>query len=422
MINKFKFTILSCLGAALEYYDFIIYGMMASYLTEVFFASNHHNINFLKVFSVLAIGYLARPLGGLLFGLFSDIYGRKKSLLLVMSVMAVATISIGLLPSYAQAGALSPFLLTICRFMQGLSFGAEIPCITSLIKEQRHNEKIGKYLGWILSSTSLGALLASTTVFMISHFFTHKEIISWVWRVPFMFGAILSIIIFITRTTLPDDSLIHAQNYLMPVKHSNSVKLIKDLFKNHYKNLWIGVFITLFFSYLIIVTLYLPVYLNKQFGFTTQDFFSTMTIGILISGILAPIFGHLSDILPKVKLLRIIPMLFIIFLVIALRYMKSGTYVSLVFFIFGYEIFISMFAANCLTILPELFNTNIRATGIGVCYNLAYSIASLCPLLLSPILETDLHIIAMTIFSICIVFITIAASYNILFKKISYKS
>lgn len=106
MNNKVKFVILSSLGTTFEYYDFIIYGMMTSYLTEVFFPSNEINVTLLKTFSILAVGYLARPLGGCLFGILSDIYGRRYSLLLGMSIMALVTVCIGLLPSYSQIGPL----------------------------------------------------------------------------------------------------------------------------------------------------------------------------------------------------------------------------------------------------------------------------------------------------------------------------
>lgn len=410
MDNKFKFTVLSCLGTAFEYYDFIIYGMMASYITEVFFPGNDLNINLVKTFSVLAVGYLARPLGGCLFGLLSDIYGRRYSLLLGMLIMAIVTVFIGLLPSYTKVGLLSPILLIICRFAQGLSFGAEIPGVATLVKEYNQSKKIGKYFGWIISSTSIGALLASFIVFLINYFFSHAEIISWAWRLPFILGAFLALVVYMMRTTLPR-KLSFIDNEKNNTVHSSSIRLIKDLFKNYSINLLIGIFITLFFSCLITISLYLPIYLKQQFGFTTKAFFSVMTLGILLSAITAPIFGYLGDRYPRTKLLPIIAISFVIFLFCALHLMKPGKYSSLVLFIFGYEIFISAFSTNCLPILSELFPKNVRATGIGLCYNLAFSLAALCPIILSHVIEAHNHILIISILSGCIVLGTITASY-----------
>jgi MFS family permease len=403
---------LSCLGTALEYYDFIIYGMMASYLTEIFFPGDNVNINLVKTFSVLAVGYLARPLGGCLFGLLSDIYGRKSSLLLGMLLMAIMTVCIGLLPSYNKVGMLSTILLIICRFTQGLSFGAEIPSVTTLMKEYTQGKKIGKYFGWIISGTSLGALLASLMVFLINYIFSHAEIISWAWRIPFIMGAFLAFVVYTMRTTLPSTSkLIFMTTEQNNTVYRSSILLIKDLFKNHSINLFIGIFITLFFSYLITISLYLPIYLKQQFGFATKSFFSVMTIGILLSGITSPIFGYLGDRYVRTKLLQIISISFLVFLFYTLQMMKSGKYCSLVFFIFGYELFISAFSANCLPVLAELFPANIRATGIGLCYNLSFSLAALCPIILSHIIETNEHIFVISTLSSCIVLTTIIASY-----------
>lgn len=194
------------------------------------------------------------------------------------------------------------------------------------------------------------------------------------------------------------------------IKHNSSIFLIKDLFNNYLINLLIGTFITFFFSYLITTSLYLPIYLHQKFGFTPHIFFSVMTVGIIMSAIAAPFFGKLGDHYNRTKLLRIIPFFFLLFLFCALQFMKSKTLSSLLFFIFGYEFFIALFSTNCLPVLADLFPMNVRATGIGLCYNLSFSLAAVCPILLSQATKNDSHIFVISALSGCIVLITMIAS------------
>ncbi|HQW58231.1 MAG TPA: MFS transporter, partial [Gammaproteobacteria bacterium] len=195
-IKKNKAIFLSCLGAILEYYDFIIYGMMVIYLSEIFFPASNTDVAYLKTFSILSIGYIARPIGGYLFGLVADIYGRKKTLLMVMLVMAASTMMIGLLPTYEAIGIFSPILLTLARVLQGLSFGAEMPNMTTIIKENTKTGSSGKYFGIMMSSTAIGTLLASLVVAIITRQFLHDEIVAWVWRLPFLLGGTLALLVF----------------------------------------------------------------------------------------------------------------------------------------------------------------------------------------------------------------------------------
>src|SRR5581483_3582700 len=108
---------LSSLGAGLEYYDFIIYGMMAGHLSTLFFTSSDAGVSLIKAFGVFAVGYLARPFGGIVFGMLGDTFGRKKTFILVMMLMAIATCAIGLLPTYAKVGAIASCLLVFMRFV-----------------------------------------------------------------------------------------------------------------------------------------------------------------------------------------------------------------------------------------------------------------------------------------------------------------
>ncbi len=377
-----RIVLLSCLGSTLEYYDFVIYGMMIPYITSVFFVDNQPALASLKTFSVLAVGYFARPLGGYLFGMIADLYGRKRTFLIVMSVMATATCIMGLLPSYAEAGLWAPCLLVLARVLQGLSFGAEIPSVSTLIQEHSASKPVGHYFGWIISSTGLGALLAALIVFLMGRYFSEAQIAQGLWRVPFILGGVLAVVAFILRNRITEtpDFIDHQNTQIL---HRSAKTIIGSLFKTQPKGLIRGFCMTLFFSYLIIFAMYLPVYLKQYFGYSTQDVFSRMSIGMLLAAIGAPFFGYIGDRVDRIKGLKIITPLFLVFLYFSLKNLEAHRSYALEIFLFVYQLVISAYSTNLLAVLPTLFPLSVRSTGIGLCYNIAYSMASLIPLGLS---------------------------------------
>lgn len=410
MDRKNPIVFFSCLGAILEYYDFIIYGMMAIYISQVFFANTGNEVSYLKTFSILSIGYLARPLGGYLFGVLSDIYGRKRSLLFVMILMASATLMIGCAPTYAQVGIWAPLLLVLARILQGLSFGAEMPTLTTVIKEYYQNKSSGAYFGFIISSTSVGTVLASFVVYLISRFYSHEEIIDWAWRIPFLFGSILGLFVAIIRSRI-DETKAFLECKEQNKTYTSSSLIALDLFKNYKSKMLYSISITLTFSFLIALTLYVPVYLKQYFHFATQDVFSAQTKGILIAVIMSPIFGWFFDRFNRVSVLQILASSFILFLFCALQAFKLELPWALDFLMMGFQVFLSAYATNLLYILSNVFPLPIRATGIGICYNVAHGLASLSPLILESTVNASNHEFVLLGYSTVIVGITLFGSF-----------
>lgn len=404
-----KLVFLTCLGSTLEYYDFIIYGMMATYLSQIFFVSDNSTIAYLKTFSILSVGYLARPLGGYFFGMISDLYGRKKSLILGMSLMTSATVLMGMSPSYAQIGLWAPLILTFARVLQGLSFGAEIPSLITLIKEHHPQSNTGKLFGFIISSTNLGAVLASLMVYGITTLYSQEEILNWAWRIPFVASSILALVTLIIRNRIAEtpDFLTYKDNFAL---HKSSKAITKEVFKNHWRHLIYGVSVTSFFSYLIIMGLYLPVYLNEYFHLPKEAIFFNMILGIALTLFTSPIFGSLFDRMNRIKVLQWVSVFFLLFLILSLQLLKSGEPQALTFFLLGYQIFISAYATNLMRLLSDFFPLPVRATSIGICYNLAYALASLLPILLTTVIHANNKDVVMLICAAGIITISIWGS------------
>ncbi|WP_198587398.1 MFS transporter, partial [Brevibacterium epidermidis] len=148
-------------GHVIEWYDYGIYGFLAVYMGQLFFASENPTISLLSSFAVFALSFFIRPLGGLVFGPMADRIGRKQTLLIVLICMAGSTCLIGLLPTYATVGLAAPVLLVLLRCIQGFSAGGEIGTVTSFIAEYAGPGKRGHSTSWLMTTAVLGLLLGS---------------------------------------------------------------------------------------------------------------------------------------------------------------------------------------------------------------------------------------------------------------------
>lgn len=174
-------------AASIEYYDFFIYGLAAALVfPTVFFPQQGAGTGLLLSFATFGIGFLARPFGGLIFGHFGDVIGRKKTLVVALATMGIASTAIGLLPTYATVGVLAPILLTALRFLQGIAIGGQMGGVVLLAVEAAPPHRRG-YFG---SFSSLGApggvLLANITFLIVTATVTTETLMAWAWRLPFL--------------------------------------------------------------------------------------------------------------------------------------------------------------------------------------------------------------------------------------------
>ncbi len=366
-----KVTVFASLGSALEYFDFVIYGMLATYLSKLFFPSIDSSIRLFHIFSTFAIGYLVRPIGGFFFGVLADNIGRKKVLLIVMLIMAFATFFIGVLPTYQQIGALAAVSLTLLRICQGFSFGAELPGAITVVAEFSNTVKRGRNCAFVISSAGIGSIIASFILFLLTKFFTDSDILNWAWRIPFLLGGIFAIIGFFLRRMLEETP------YFMHSQRGNTIQILK----NHFSSIIFGSGAMLFPACLVIINLYLPAYFSEYFGFSHSKIYLAMTIGLIFCSIVLPISGYFSDIWGKKKIFLISMLLFMLLGNSLLKLCITTNH--LVCFMVIYQGFIALALSSYLPMLVELFPTYIRFTGVAICYNIGYFLAAIFPALFS---------------------------------------
>jgi MFS family permease len=186
-----RIIIASSAGTAFEWYDFFVYGALVTTIQKIFFAGINPTAGLIAALAVFATGFVFRPVGALIFGAIGDRLGRKGAFLATVSIMGGATFLIGLLPTYAQAGALGPTLLILLRILQGIALGGEYGGAAIYVAEHAPNDKRGAATGWIQSSASFGLLAALLVIVATRTAIGEEAFGQWGWRVPFLVSVAL---------------------------------------------------------------------------------------------------------------------------------------------------------------------------------------------------------------------------------------
>ncbi|MDF1655566.1 MAG: MFS transporter [Coxiellaceae bacterium] len=198
-----RLLLICSMGGVLEFYDFVVYALMAGYLAQLFFPSQNHLLSLMATFATFSLGYLVRPLGGIVFGHFGDRVGRKQSFTYSVLIMAISTLAIGLVPTYKTWGVAAPIVLTLLRICQGFSLGGEIPGALSYASESVPDRK-GVACAIIFSSLIAGLVLGSLVNAIITAWLPQQALSRWGWRLPFLLGGIFGFVSYILRCHLTE--------------------------------------------------------------------------------------------------------------------------------------------------------------------------------------------------------------------------
>ncbi|MBL8546572.1 MAG: MFS transporter [Hyphomonadaceae bacterium] len=181
----------SSLGTVFEWYDFYLYGSLATYISAHFFSNVNETTAFIFALAAFAAGFAVRPFGALVFGRIGDIVGRKNTFLVTMAIMGLSTFIVGFLPGYEQIGVAAPILLVLMRLLQGLALGGEYGGAATYVAEHAPNNKRGLYTSWIQTTATLGLFLSLIVIMATRTMMPAEDFAQWGWRVPFLASIIL---------------------------------------------------------------------------------------------------------------------------------------------------------------------------------------------------------------------------------------
>lgn len=382
--TEIKIVGLTALGGALEFYDFTIYALFAVYIKQHFFYNTNAFIGFMNTFAVFALGYLARPLGGIVFGHLGDKWGRKSAFSLAVFIMAVATLLIGCLPDYQSIGILAPILLTLLRLIQGFSVGGEIPGATLFVFEHAAAQKRGLFVGLVFMCITLGNTLGGLVGFLLTTVLSDEHMMAWGWRIPFILGFFLGIISFYIRKKLIETPVFMQMVAMNQVQQKPFLRLLKKYRINILKAFLLTAAISTITSFFI----YLPIYLSTAMKIEISYSYLINVFSFLSIALATAFWGMVSDYYNRRRLMAIGTGLLILFTIPLFHGLTALGEIFIWVFIVSLALICGMINSCYVILITELFPANLRYSGVGFSYSLGFAlIAGSAPLAFTGLIQ-----------------------------------
>lgn len=354
------------LGNGFEWFDFMVYGFFAITIGQLFFPTGNELTSLLLSVATFGVGFVVRPIGGILIGMYSDRVGRKAALSLTILLMAGGTALIGIAPTYEQAGILAPIIIILARLMQGFSAGGEMGSATAFLTEHAPAHQKGYYASWIQSSIGFAVVLGAAAGTVLTLWLTPAEVKDWGWRIPFLLGILIGPIGFYIRSNVDETPAFLA-----------TTEKVKRPFREVLTHFPRETFTT--FSMVILWTVciyvllfYMPTYAVKTLKMPQSMSFIAGVVGGLIITVLSPFVGALSDRIGRKKILAVSSggILLLAYPMFALV-VSAPTQTNLIVFQTVFGILIAGYTGPILAAFSEIFPTRVLSTGLSVAYNVA---------------------------------------------------
>ncbi|MFD5828266.1 MFS transporter [Lentzea sp. NPDC060358] len=366
----------SYLGSVIEYYDFLLYGTAAALVfNKVFFSSLDPLVGTIASFGTFATGYLARPLGGVLFGHYGDRLGRKKMLILSMTVMGVASFLIGVLPTYAQAGWLAPALLVLLRVLQGVAVGGEWGGAV-LMSAEHATTRRGLWASFTNAGAPSGMVLSNLVLTATTVVVGNDALVQWGWRVPFLLSVVLLGVGLFVRLKVDETPVFRSARTRPPAP-------LVDVLRHHPRSLLLAIGVGLAaFVVQSTLTTYLLSY-GVQQGIERQSIVTALTVSsaLAVAGILG--WSALSDRVGRRPVVLAGAVLMAAYAFVLFPLVDNGF--ILVALVLGQSVLHPMMYGPLAALYSELFSTGSRYTGASLGYQIAGLGAGLAPLLFAQV-------------------------------------
>jgi MHS family proline/betaine transporter-like MFS transporter len=359
------------IGNVLEWYDFGVYGYLVPTLSVLFFPNDKPLVSLLVTFAVFGVGFVMRPIGSILFGVYGDRYGRRKALSAVIFLMAFSTFAIGFLPTYAEVGIVAPILMVLIRLLQGLSAGGEWGGSTAYIVEFAPEGRRGFLGSWQQVGVGGGFLLGSLTAALLNNALDKEALLAWGWRVPFLLGITVGLIGAYLRWRL-DDTPKYSE---LEESHNVATAPFIETFREHTRDIFLAFGITLHnTAAYYIALLYMSGYMSSAGGLprTTALWISTGCLAIFVA--LLPVSGWLSDRVGRKPLLITSCLGYIVlgypFFLLAGSGSAALAFLALLLMV----ILLASYSGAAVALYAEIFPTRVRYTALSLPYNIAVAI------------------------------------------------
>jgi len=397
---------LAALGGALEYYDFIIFVFLAGPIGRVFFPPDTPDwLRLLQTSGLFAAGYFARPLGGVIMAHFGDRDGRKRMFMLSVLLMAVPTLLIGLLPTYATIGYAAPFALLLMRLLQGAAVGGEVPGAWTFVAEHVPPHRVGFACGALTSGLTVGILLGSLIAGAVTRAYDAAAIDAWAWRIPFLIGGIFGFLAVFLRRLLAETPVFEELRRRRALVEGLPLKVV---LAGHGRAVVTVMLLTwVLTAGIVVVILMTPTLLAQGYSIAPARTLAANTWATLAlcGGCIA--FGLLADRIGAPRTLAFGCLLLLV--AVYALYLVVGTNADMLVPLYTW----AGFCVGCVGVIPALmvaaFPPAVRFSGISFAYNVAYAlVGGVTPLIVAALDESTALAPAHYVGALCVLGVAVA--------------
>ena len=359
------------IGNVLEWYDYGVYGYLVPIIAQLFFPSGDPTVSLLSTFAVFGVGFVMRPIGSIVFGIYGDRKGRRKALSAVIFVMAISTFAMGLLPTYAEAGILGPVLLVVVRLFQGLSTGGEFGGSSAYIVEYAPQHRRGFFGSFQLVGVATGFLCGSLTAALLNSVLTKEDLAGWGWRLPFLFGITVGLVGAFMRWRIGDTPIFAEIEERGTTAKSPFVEAVV----RHPKETLLAFTSTLHNTVAYYIALiYMTSYMINIGKLSQPTALWISTLGLAFMIVQLPFWGALSDRVGRRPLMIFSCASFIVLGYPFFLLASSGSVGLAILGELLMMICYAPYAATCASFLTEIIPTRVRYTSMSFGYNTAVAI------------------------------------------------
>jgi MFS transporter, MHS family, proline/betaine transporter len=369
-----KAIVATAIGNAMEWFDFGIYSFLAVIMGKVFFPEMSGSLQLVYTFATFSAAFLVRPIGGMIFGRLGDRIGRKKILTIAFVMMALATLSIGLIPGYATAGVMAPVLLLLARMVQGFSAGGEYSGAMTFIAESTPDKKRGFMASGLEVGTIIGFSVGAAIVTLLTYTLGDAKMLAWGWRIPFFIAGPTAFIGFYFQSHMDETPAFKAMQESTN-NHKKEQGSIKNIFVHHWRTIINGMILVWFYNAVdYMVLTYMPTHLNAVLHYgETKGLFILLLVMIATIPIIL-LMGYLSDRIGGKRVVVSGLIGLILLSIPAFKMIGSGAGGQAFAGLMILAAFLAFFQGAMPALLPSLFFTDVRYGGLAVTYNISASL------------------------------------------------
>jgi MHS family proline/betaine transporter-like MFS transporter len=358
-------------GNVLEWYDFALFGVLAPIIAAKFFPSADPLAGLISSYTVFAIGFLARPIGGIIFGHIGDRYGRRRALVLSVMLMAVPTALMGFLPTYETAGIFAPILLTVLRIVQGISTGGEFAGSIIFLVEQAPGHRRGFYGSIANFGAMIGGLVGAACGWLMTELLSPEAMADWGWRVLFFSGIVVALFGLWARVGVPDTPVFAE----LVARKALAQRPLRSALRQEWRQMAVAIGLNAIASIgYYVAFVWFVGNVSDIIGLPYQTALAVGTFGLVV-GLLATLaMGHISDVVGHRRMLVVGAIATAILSVPLLLLAAVGTLAAVVLAQLGLAILAAIFLGTLPAVYVSLHGPALRSTAMSVAYNMALAL------------------------------------------------